>query len=114
MQCPSPVPPSRSARFARVSAMSLTGVQYTSPATSGGAYLGCVYTDDLISQYGRGGSLGILIFFLIAAALKTFIYSFPSLLEALKTKTKNKTSELKKQLKQLAAAVNRYDKKHLT
>ncbi|KAI8625823.1 hypothetical protein F5Y19DRAFT_466832 [Xylariaceae sp. FL1651] len=79
-----------------------------------GIYLGCVYTDDLISQYGRGGSLGILIFFLIAAALGTFIYSFPSLLKASETKTGNKTSELRKQLEQLAAAIDRYDREHST
>ncbi|KAI3319766.1 hypothetical protein HD806DRAFT_508951 [Xylariaceae sp. AK1471] len=73
-----------------------------------GIYLGCVYTDDLISQYGRGGSLGILIFFLIASALGTFVYSFPSLLKASETKSGNKTSEQRKHLEQLAAAIARY------
>ena len=77
-----------------------------------GVYLGCIYTDDLIPQYGKGGSLGILIFFLIAAAIGTFTYSFPGLLKASETKSGKGTSESRQHLEQITEAINRYDREH--
>jgi len=40
-----------------------------------GIYLGCVYTDNLVSGYGKSGSLGILIFYIAAATIGTLSYT---------------------------------------
>ncbi|KAK4159932.1 hypothetical protein QBC43DRAFT_326355 [Cladorrhinum sp. PSN259] len=47
-----------------------------------GVYLGSVYTRDLIPEFGKGGSLGLLVFYLVAATIGTFLYTFPQLLKA--------------------------------
>lgn len=46
-----------------------------------GIYLGSVYIMDLITDFGKGGSLGIMIFYVLAASFGTFIYSFPQVLK---------------------------------
>ncbi|KAI0388010.1 hypothetical protein F5Y04DRAFT_241486 [Hypomontagnella monticulosa] len=42
-----------------------------------GIYLGCVYTDNLAPGLGQGGSLGVLIFYILAALISRFLGILP-------------------------------------
>ncbi|RSM17099.1 hypothetical protein CDV31_003992 [Fusarium ambrosium] len=50
-----------------------------------GIYLGSAYTGNLVPDFGKGGSLGILIFYIVAATTGTFLYMFPRLLKSSET-----------------------------
>ncbi|KAF4960228.1 hypothetical protein FSARC_10541 [Fusarium sarcochroum] len=57
-----------------------------------GIYLGCVHGRNLIPEYGRKGSLGILIFYIVAVVIGTFSYMFSWLFtwaQKLETKGRN-------------------------
>lgn len=46
-----------------------------------GIYLGCLYTGDFAEGYGKTGSLGVLIFYLVSAFTATFLNTYPRTLK---------------------------------
>ncbi len=72
-------------------------------------YLVCVYINDLVPGYSRGGgSLGILVFYVVAASVAIVLYSIPQLLKGAEARNAKKTSGLAAQQKNLAEAMRKY------
>ncbi|KAI1140901.1 hypothetical protein F5Y05DRAFT_290525 [Hypoxylon sp. FL0543] len=78
-----------------------------------GIYLGCVYADGLIAGFGKGGSLGILIFYLCAAVVGTFMSSFPRLMKSSELHDAEKTSGMRAQLEALDQRLRDYRTENL-
>jgi hypothetical protein len=74
-----------------------------------GIYLGCLYTGESIAGFGKGGSLGMLIFYLLAAAVGTFMYTFPSLLKLSEQHDAKKMAGMTAQLEVLNHRIRGYE-----
>ncbi|EEY22682.1 conserved hypothetical protein [Verticillium alfalfae VaMs.102] len=66
-----------------------------------GIYLGCTYTDNLISDLGRGGSLGVLVFYIVASATATFLYTFPQIVKSSEKYDDQMVTSLRRQIELL-------------
>ncbi|KAF3347575.1 hypothetical protein HYQ45_004987 [Verticillium longisporum] len=66
-----------------------------------GIYLGCTYTDNLISELGKGGSLGVLVFYIVASATATFLYTFPQLVKSSEKYDDQVVTSLRRQIELL-------------
>lgn len=67
--------PSAGAAIMLAAPAALLGLSLNTFLIGFGIYLGCVYTDNLVSGYGKSGSLGILIFYIVAATIGTLSYT---------------------------------------
>ncbi|KAI1387220.1 uncharacterized protein F4822DRAFT_276805 [Hypoxylon trugodes] len=74
-----------------------------------GIYLGGVYSNNLIPGFGRGGSLGILIFYIIAAATSTFLYTFPRVLKTSERYGTERTGDSRVRLEEASRTLRNHE-----
>ncbi|KAK7424458.1 hypothetical protein QQX98_000423 [Neonectria punicea] len=100
--------PSALAAIMLAAPSSLLGLSLNSFMFGLGIYLGSVYTGDLVPGYGKMGSLGILIYYIVAASVGTFMYAYPRLLKMSERWSTKKRAGIEAQLSELRDVLQQY------